>query len=87
MGPLLCLDPKAGTDYLVISFCQRSLQMRPLLRLGPNVITDSTFTTLGCQCHCRGDVYYAWVQRLFQIRPLLRLGPNVIMGGTFITLG
>lgn len=68
----------------LIRFRQRSLHMRPLLRLGPNVITDGTFTTLMLlqrgRLMCLGP-------KLFQIRPLLRLGPNVIMDGTFITLG
>ena len=48
--------------------------MRPLLHLGPNVITDRTFITLG-------------LKMLLRMRLLLRLGPNVITDGTFITLG
>ena len=42
----------------------RSQQMRPLLHLGPNVITDGTFIMLGSQCYYRWDLYYAWVQLL-----------------------
>ena len=45
-----------------------------LLRLGPNVITDRTFITLG-------------FKMLLRMGLLLRLGPNVITDGTFITLG
>ena len=40
------------------------LQMGPLLRLGPNVITDGTFITLGSKCYYRWDLYYAWVHLL-----------------------
>ena len=36
---------------------QMLLQMGPLLRLGPNVIIDGTFITLG-------SIYYAWVHLL-----------------------
>ena len=42
--------------------------------MGPNVITDRTFITLG-------------LKMLLRMRLLLRLGPNVITDGTFITLG
>ena len=48
--------------------------MGVLLRLGPNVITDRTFITLG-------------FKMLLQMGLLLGLGPNVITDGTFITLG
>ena len=48
--------------------------MRPLLHLGPNVIIDRTFITLGFKI-------------LLQMEPLLRLGPNVITDGPFSTLG
>ena len=41
---------------------------------GPNVITDTTFITLG-------------FKMLLRMGLLLRLGPNVITDGTFITLG
>ena len=50
------------------------LRMGLLLRLGPNVITDRTFITLG-------------FKMLLRMGLLLRLGPNVITEGTFITLG
>ena len=63
------------------------LQMGPLLCLGPKVITDGTFITLGSKSYYRWDLYYAWVQMLLQMGPLLRLGPKVITDGTFITLG
>ena len=48
--------------------------LRSLLHLGPNVITDRTFITLG-------------FKMLLRMGLLLRLGPNVITDGTFITLG
>ena len=51
-----------------------TLQIRPLLHLGPNVITDKTFIMLGFKILLRMEI-------------LLRLGPNVIKDGTFITLG
>ena len=35
-----------------------------LLRLGPNVITDGTFITLGSKSYYRWDLYYAWVHLL-----------------------
>ena len=41
---------------------------------GPNVITDTTFSTLG-------------LKMLSRMGLLSRLGPNVITDGTFITLG
>ena len=47
--------------------------MRPLLHLGPNVITDRIFITLG-------------FEMLLQMVFLLCLGPNVITDTTFITL-
>ena len=40
------------------------LQMGLLLRLGPNVITDGTFITLGSKSYYRWDLYYAWVHLL-----------------------
>ena len=58
---------------LYYAWVQMLLQMGPLLRLGPNVITDGTFITLESKM-------------LLQMGPLLRLGPNVITDGTFITL-
>ena len=48
--------------------------MRPLLHLGPNVITDRTFIMLEFKI-------------LLQMGPLLRLGTNVITDGPFSTLG
>ena len=48
--------------------------MRPLLHLGPNVITDRTSITLG-------------FKTLLQMGPSLHLGPNVITDGPFSTLG
>ena len=50
------------------------LRMGLLLRLGPNVITDRTFITLG-------------FKMLLRMGLLLGLGPNVITDRTFITLG
>ena len=47
--------------------------MRPLLHLGPNVITDRTLITLG-------------FKMLLRMGLLLRVGPNVITDGTLITL-
>ena len=40
------------------------LQMGPLLCLGPKVITDGTFITLGSKSYYRWDLYYAWVHLL-----------------------
>ena len=48
--------------------------IRPLLLLGPNVITDRTFITLGFKI-------------LLRMGLSLCLGPNVITDGNFITLG
>ena len=59
---------------LYYTWVQMLLQIGPLLRLGPNVIIDRTFITLGFKI-------------LLQMGPLLRLGPNVITDGPFSTLG
>ena len=40
------------------------LQMGPLLRLGPNVMTDGTFITLGSKSYYGWDLYYTWVHLL-----------------------
>ena len=56
--------------------------MRPLLHLGPNVITDRTFIPLlllGSKCYYSWNFDYAWVQMLLQIRPLLHLGPVITL--------
>ena len=48
--------------------------MRLLLHLGPNVITDRIFITLGFELVLQMGLYYAWVQMLLQIRSLLHFG-------------
>ena len=69
--------PLIGHNLLLVYYRSEykgNLQIRPLLHLGPNVITDKTFITLGFKI-------------LLRMELLLRLGPNVITDGTFITLG
>ena len=48
--------------------------MRPLLHLGPNVITDGTFITLGFEMLLQMGLFYVLIQMLLQIRPLLHFG-------------
>ena len=77
------MSPDVSLVYTVVSMLHiisagnKGQHIRPLwslLHLGPNVITDMTFITLG-------------FKMLLRMGLLLRLGPNVITDGTFIALG
>ena len=62
VGPRNTTKIKLGDLYY--AWVQMLLQMGLLLRLGPNVITDGTFITLGSKSYYRWDLYYAWVHLL-----------------------
>ena len=56
--------------------------MRPLLHLGPNVITERTFITLGFKILLRMGLLlrlHGSKLMLLQMRPLLRLGPVITL--------